>query len=608
MLHTAKERDVTCLGRNNDRYEGQHQKKTSYVSHFGNYNRTHWVNIRMIGRYFFRFAPVVLSLLCCRAVAVAQIDEARQAIERGEFPRAVSILSDALADRPTADTYVYLGIAYANMKEYDRAQDVLVEGSERFPSDPRFHNELAGIHLAKNDVEAAKSSLRRALEIDPVNSYASDLLATIDMSEGNVQGALRFWNRSGRPVIDDILHNYYLNFGSWVVPKATAFRPSDVLRYGAWKTTETRLLQTENFINVALEVEPTIVPDRYNAVIRTTPKTNTPGNIIFGLLKGAPVESTYLDLWNLGNSGVNFNALYRWNPNHRLLGGHLKIPLPVPGLLFMDILETWRSEQWDAAAVILPQDLPESRFRYKGTGVRLNLKHIPDYRFEIGGGYEYVNRAASGDLPQVFTDSQNTGRVIAETTLRFARGRYQNRLLLEAFAARKAFLSDLHYTGGVGELNNRVALTEDARTHIDITLKGGSVRGQLPFEDYFVLGLELYPRNILRGHAAISDGRYGHAPMGTDFGLINFDVEHRIATVPMFNTFNLPYLTIKSEIFFDAAKTFDRADVFQQGKLLLDTGVGLRLETPTNALTFVLGRSLRDGTGVFMGYIERRLW
>ena len=49
---------------------------------------------------------VVLILLVATTSGFAQIDEARQAIERGENVRAVNILSEALAGRPTADTYL----------------------------------------------------------------------------------------------------------------------------------------------------------------------------------------------------------------------------------------------------------------------------------------------------------------------------------------------------------------------------------------------------------------------------------------------------------------------------------------------------------------------
>src|SRR5438093_864259 len=172
----------------------------------------------------------VLIALFTVTACFAQLDEARQAIERGENLHAVNILSAELAERPTADAYLLLGTAYSNMKEFEKAEDILKEGSKRFSNDPRLFNALGDFYLANKDVEAAKAALRQALRVDSKNNYASDLLATIEMSEGEVQSALRSWNKTGRPIIDDILHNYYLSFGSWVVRKAVAFHPTGVLR------------------------------------------------------------------------------------------------------------------------------------------------------------------------------------------------------------------------------------------------------------------------------------------------------------------------------------------------------------------------------------------
>jgi tetratricopeptide (TPR) repeat protein len=562
----------------------------------------------MICRHAVTVALIWLCVLGIGTDAFAQIEEARQAIDRGEYVAAVNILSAELATGPTADAYLYLGIAYANMKEFDKAEEVFKEGGERYSSDPRFNNELAGVYLSNDDVDEARASLNRALQVDPGNNYASDLLATLDMSEGNVQAALRFWNKSNRPVIDDILHNYYLNFGSWVVRESVAFRPAGVLRYGAWKTTESRLFETDNYTNVGLEVEPTIVPDRYNAVVRTTQKTNTVTDVLFSLFKGAPFKTSYFDLWNVGNSGVNFNSMYRWHPDRRRIEGSFKMPLPVAGILFTEIRETWRYERWNLSPVIRRESLPCAQFRYKSTGMQIKFKHIPHYRIEIGGGFEYVNRAANGDLPELFTDSSNTGKVLFETNLRLSDGRYQNRLRFEGFAARKSILGDFNYTGGTVTLNNRVALTRDTRTFLDITVKGGTSRGALPVEDYFVLGMDANPQNLLRGHSITDHGQNGRGPMGTDFVLANIDVERRIVTLPIFNTFNLPYLTFKWEAFLDGAKTFDRARIFQQSKLLVDAGAGLRIEAPATSFTMGYGRSLRDGKGIFFGYVERRLW
>ena len=466
-------------------------------------------------------------LLLFTGPSLAQVDEARQAMDRGEYVRAVTILSEALATRPMPDTYLYLGIAYHHMKEYQKAEDVLNEGSKRYPDDPRFHNELANVFLENNDIDAAKSELQRALAVDPNNNYASDELANIDLSEGELQSALRSWNKSGRPFINDILHNYYLNFGSWVVRRAVTFHPAGTLHYSEWKTTESRLLETDNFANVGLEIEPTRIPDQYNAVVRTATKTNSRTDFLFNLLKGAPVHTSYVDVWNIGNSGINFNGNYRWDTDRRRAEGRLKIPVPIAGLVHLEIGNTWRYERWDLSPTIRPESRPRARFDYKANALQVRVKHIPHYRVEVAAGFEYRNRAA---------------------------------------------------------------------------------RGALPVEDYFVLGLDTHPANLLRGHTVADHGRYGRGPMGTDFVLMNTDIERRLATIPFFNTVSIPFISVKWNLFFDGAKTWDRNRIFRQSKLLLDTGGGLRFETPTYSFNLVYGRSLREGKNVLFAYYERRLW
>ena len=88
----------------------------------------------------------------------------------------------------------------------------------------------------------------------------------------------------------------------------------------------------------------------------------------------------------------------------------------------------------------------------------------------------------------------------------------------------------------------------------------------------------------------------------------NLDYERRLVTLPLFNTLNLPFVVVKAEVFLDSGKIWDRTDVFQNSKLLVDTGAGLKFETPTGSLNVVYGRSSRDGQSVLIGYIERRIW
>src|SRR5215467_6246819 len=552
----------------------------------------------------------ILLVVTVNVVTYGQVEEARQAMDRGDTVQAVTILSDALASRPTPDAYLELGLAYVKLKEFQRAEDTLKEGSRRYPQDPRFHNQLADLFLENNDREAAKSALRDALAIDPNNNYASDLLATIDMSAGEVQSALRSWNKGGRPVINDILHNYYLKFGSWVVRDAVAFRPSGVLWYSQWKTTESRLLESDNFSNVGLEIEPTQVPDQYNAVVRTTTKMNRLSDIAFDLFKGWPIETTYFNLWNIENSGINFNNLYRWENGLRRVESQLKVPIPAPGLLFLEAGGMWRFERWDLTT-LLPQFQSEARFDYKSIAPPMRIKIIPHYRVELGAGFEYRDRNPKGTLPQLFVNQHKMGLFTASAGFRLIDRRYQNRLLLEGFGARRSIVGDMQFAGGTVQLDNRITLSKDTRTYLDWTLKTGNSSGQLPVEQYFTLGLDTLDTptlNRLRAHTLARHGHYGNGPTGTDFALVNTDIERRLATIPFFNTFNIPFITVKWQAFFDGAKTWDRTHIFEEGKLLLDMGGGVRIETPTHALNLIYGRSLRDGNNVFYAYYERRLW
>jgi hypothetical protein len=94
--------------------------------------------------------------------------------------------------------------------------------------------------------------------------------------------------------------------------------------------------------------------------------------------------------------------------------------------------------------------------------------------------------------------------------------------------------------------------------------------------------------------------------MGTSFVLVNSTVDRRIRRIPLLNTLGLPYADLKWQVFLDGAKAFDRANVFEEGKLLVDVGGGFKLDTPTKTFNITYGRSLRDGTGTFSIWIQQR--
>jgi tetratricopeptide (TPR) repeat protein len=557
--------------------------------------------------------PIILLLLAMGGRLTAQDStpetpevRARAAMDHGDYLLAIPLLLEALPVRPSADIYLNLGTAYRHIREWQKAQDILEQAARRYPDDPRIPTELANVYLDDGDSERARESLQLALRIDPANVAAADLIAAVELSEGEVQTALGYWNRTGNPIVNEVLHNTNIAFGHWTVQVGNAFKPGQLLTYGKWRTTQLRLVETDIFSNVGIAIEPSPSASKYNPVILTTDKVNDLSNLAFDIVKGAPWQTSYLNWWDIADSGISMNSSYRWDYNRKRGEIQLHAPIPVPGILFMTATGLWRSERWDVAPVLQHDAASDNRFLIKSTGVRAELKYIPYFRIDFGGGFEYTNRAANGNLPQLYIDSSNSGKVIYQGSFRLSDSRYQNRIHVDGTIARKNFAGDLNYSTATVELNNRYLISKSSNTVFNWTLRGGVSDGQLPVEEYFVLGLDMHAGNLLRAHPASDHGHYGNAPMGTSFALSNMDIERRIAILPLFNSLNLPYLDVKGQIFLDSGQTEDRANIFKEGKLYFDTGAGLKFETPTHSLNMIYGKSLRDGRNVFYAYFQKR--
>jgi tetratricopeptide (TPR) repeat protein len=78
---------------------------------------------------------LLLLLLFSRPVAAQNdiVSQARAAMDLGNYADAVRLLSTAIASQPSPDAYRYLGISYANIREWTRAEAALKEGERVIP-------------------------------------------------------------------------------------------------------------------------------------------------------------------------------------------------------------------------------------------------------------------------------------------------------------------------------------------------------------------------------------------------------------------------------------------------------------------------------------------
>ena len=252
--------------------------------------------------------------------------------------RRSNLLTAAIKTQPSADAYLYLGISYGHTREWMRAEDTLKEGSSRYPQDPRFHNELAGVYLAVQRSRQGAAIAARALEVDPDNKYATDLLATVDMSMGKVRvGARRVEQRRSDPSSATSSTTVTTNFENWTVGKASAFRNRGKVDLG--KMENHRSTAVGNAICMPTSASRSSrrrAPDSYTAVIRTTAQIQRRlSNSSFPYWK--PWFSRTRRSAS-GTSGIQRQAL-TWVTGSRQTGIARKCgflaPIPLPGILFL---------------------------------------------------------------------------------------------------------------------------------------------------------------------------------------------------------------------------------------------------------------------------------
>ena len=68
--------------------------------------------------------------------------------------------------------------------------------------------------------------LRRALRLDPKDAYANEFLATTYFLQGNLEAALKYWNRAGKPEIAEARSEPVLRVRPALLDHAFAFAPA----------------------------------------------------------------------------------------------------------------------------------------------------------------------------------------------------------------------------------------------------------------------------------------------------------------------------------------------------------------------------------------------
>jgi len=502
------------------------------------------------------------------------------------------------------------GMALMHLERWEEARDAFSKGLRKAPNDERFFEERAGAEYRLKDFASAKRDLLEALKLKPKDEYAEEFLGTIYLLEGNLEAALKYWNRIERPRLTRVELEPKPRLKEELAARAVAFNAPQVLAEGAWLTTGARLKNLGVFPQVRLELVPG-GESEYAATLHLNERNgwgSTTWTGLISLLSGAPYQTVYPEWFNIGGRAVNFSSLVRWDSEKRRVFASVETPVEGRADRVAGIFLDARNENWNLSQIFFGSSSPIAD---------LNLRRIEgggELRFVMNGNWSWS--AGAGVIGRRF---QNVGTGLtpaaapffANSTSMEARLEAKRKLWrvperrfdVEGEAESRFGRGFKDALGPFGSLGGSLRGTwlPHARGENDAVrfqIRGANMFGDVPLDQLYEVGLDRDSPLWLRGHGATIDGKKGRAPLGRRYVLINAEYDRTL--------YNGGFFRIQAGPFLDMGKITDSSGELGDSRWLTDTGVQVKVRV-LGAVSIALsyGRDLRNGRGAFFGTTER---
>jgi tetratricopeptide (TPR) repeat protein len=531
----------------------------------------------------------------------ARLAAAQKAFDSGQWEEAAT-LSQGPQGQP-AELDFLRGLALARKQQWNESRQAFAVGHLKSPGDPRFLVELAGIDYKQNDFRAAKRNLHAALHLGSRDSYTFDFLGTIYFLQGNLEGALKYWNALDKPRLRDVAVQPPPRLDETLLHRAIAFNAPQVLSADALLVTHARLENLGVFSHQRVELTP--AGEHFDATLHLAERNGWGDTRLEGaiaLLSGVPYATVYPEIHNIGHRAVNFTSLLRWDSQKRRVFGALSTPLFDNPSRRLQMYFDARNENWNLSKTFFGGGTPVSDLNLRRLAGGVELRSVANARWSWSTGMEVAGRSfhnlqgiTSSAERTFFTDSNSFGYWLrAERSLlrvperRFtleagAEGRIGRTFAenLGAFGTARGLL-DAHW------LPRAIGDDYEMRTRV----RAGATAGNVPLDELFQLGVERDNDLWMRGHVGTSGGRKGAAPLGRRYFLANWEIDKNVYSNGLF--------TVKLGPFLDTGKISDASGSFGAREWLWDTGAQCKVRI-LGSVTVVLiyGRDLRGGHNVF---------
>ncbi len=502
---------------------------------------------------------------------------------------------------PSAEVNYFYGIALARLERWDDAKIAFEYGRSQQPDDKRFPIELAGISFRQKKYREAAGYLRRALRIDPEDKYANDFLGSVYFLQGNIEAALKYWNRVSKPHIEQVQADPSPKVDEVLLDRAFEFAPASVLKLSEFQTTEARVGGLGIFPYKKFDLNARI-DGSFDVVFRARERNGFGANkwqALVSLFRGLPFQTVSPEYYNIGGRATNIVSLIRWDAQKRRLWANLSSPLSGNPKRRYSLDLDLRDENWEVrdlshgatqpvglklqkeAIAASVTSFESGRWNWS-TGVEVSHRRILDFDSGAGLGPQFLTGGFQlkhlGQLNYVLARVPER-RFVVKSGVSTQLGRTWSKPS-KAFAKLQASIETQWLPQAIGddyEMQGKVRV--------------GWTLGQIPFDELFVLGVERDNDLWLRAHSGTRNGQKGNAPMGRNYFLSNWEVDK--------NVFDRSLIKIKLGPFLDVGRITDDSISAGSNEWLWDVGAQAKIVVLGQQIRFSYGRDLRSGDDVF---------
>ncbi len=540
-------------------------------------------------------------------LAEDQASQVKRLYDAGKWDAVVRAVPQSPAE--PADLELDRGLALAQLHRLREAEAALQAGHEGHPRDPRFLVELGGIAYLEKRFSTAKKELRGALALDPRDAYTNSLLASIYFLEGNLEAALKYWNRAGKPIVSDLMYDPQPRLDPLILDRAFQFSPGSVWKRNQFLTTQAELASLDLFPHTYFELAAQ-QDGSFKLVWHDSEQPawdSTKLDSIASMLRGLPYQSVYPEFYNLNHKGLNWLSFVRWDDEKRWLSSEAAWPVEENPKRCIRFYFVGRNENWNITRTLTPAVPSAAGFNMRRAVIGAEVASIASWRWRWNLAAEYSYRdfrtltGIPGPAERFFSDSSGLAlrANIQRPLIRFPERRFS----LDAGASGEAGKFTANPLGRYGRVEGSLAANwfpkaqgEDYET--STLLRAGGTAGQVPFDELYMLGFDRDNDLWMRGHNGLVNGQKGNAPLGTNFILSNSDIDKVV--------YDGGFLLVKVGPFVDTGDITDPSQFFGSPKWLTDTGLQATVRVLGSfEFVFGYGKDLRSGNNTFYSTVTR---